>query len=210
MHECPKCRTASLRELAALGPHVGGGALPRCCNQCGGFWLKRDVVVPLHESGVLKELDASEITHKELDRKNGLCPEGHGILSRTKVAWDDPFYLERCSKCGGMWLDAGEWRRLTEEDLIEHLDDLFEPAWRRRLQREEGQVNLRETLTERLGDDLVGQLETLAASLATHRDASLALAFLRQTVRTHRRRHVRDSVDSYSKQLADDASNDER
>ncbi len=55
------------------------------------------------------------------DDKTGLCPEGHGIMVRAKIDVEDPFYLEKCTHCGGIWFDSGEWQQIAQHQLIESL-----------------------------------------------------------------------------------------
>src|SRR5690606_33012974 len=88
---------------------------PLRCARCKGFWIALDSVAALRESGALEELEQTVSQDQLSDKRTGLCPEGHGILSRTKASWRRPFYVERCRDCDGIWLDAGEWRRLGAE-----------------------------------------------------------------------------------------------
>lgn len=43
------------------------------------------------------------------------CPLGHGAL--TEVRHED-VVVDRCDKCGGVWLDAGELEQLTEREEV--------------------------------------------------------------------------------------------
>jgi Zn-finger nucleic acid-binding protein len=170
--------------------------VPLSCSRCGGVWLRRGALAALYRSGALEELGVLTRPRREDDLRTGLCPEGHGILTRAKVAWQDPYYIERCSKCAGLWLDAGEWKRLAAQNLIDDIDELWEPAWRRQLQREHSVAALRADLRERLGAELVEKLESVAHELASTPHANVALAFLREEVRAGRRRSVTSEVDS--------------
>jgi Zn-finger nucleic acid-binding protein len=185
---CPKCKTVELQALNSAAPFVGETALPLRCPRCRGFWVRGHSLSALHESGVIDELDETDVVRHEEDRRTGLCPEGHGILSRAKVAWHDPYYLERCSKCGGLWLDAGEWKRLVAENMIAHLDEIWAPSWRRELLRLEGESHERERLRERFGDELAEKLESLASSLASHPHRNVAIGFLMDVVKAARER----------------------
>jgi Zn-finger nucleic acid-binding protein len=150
------------------------------------MWLQRGALSALYQSGALEELGLLSRPRREEDRRTGLCPEGHGILTRAKVAWQDPYYVERCSKCGGLWLDSGELQRLIAQNLIDDIDELWQPAWRRQLQREQAAAALRGDLSDKLGPELVEKLESLAIDLASQPHANLALAFLREAIRAAR------------------------
>jgi ribosomal protein L37AE/L43A len=41
------------------------------------------------------------------------CPKCDGTL--TEIAFEE-VQIDRCGKCGGVWLDAGELERLTERE----------------------------------------------------------------------------------------------
>jgi Zn-finger nucleic acid-binding protein len=140
----------------------------------------------LHESGVIAELDQSDAIAKEADRRTGLCPEAHGILRRAKVAWTEPYFLERCSHCHGLWLDAGEWKRLVADNMISRLDELWAPSWRRELQRQQIERSERQRLREQFGEELTDKLELLARMLASHPRRNVAVGFLLDVLRKSR------------------------
>ncbi len=41
------------------------------------------------------------------------CPRCDGTLTETKV---DDVSIDRCDKCGGVWLDSGELEQLTKRE----------------------------------------------------------------------------------------------
>jgi len=130
---------------------------------------------------VLEALDATSPPHTEAHR-TGVCPEGHGIMTRARVAWDAPQHLERCNRCGGVWFDPGDFSLVVGEGLLDQLQDLWAPAWRRRLSEAEGQALLQADLGETFGPELAAKLQELAAALAKHPASAMALAYLRQRV----------------------------
>jgi Zn-finger nucleic acid-binding protein len=184
---CPKCKQPALGELSELAERITAEWLPRACTNCGGFWVVKGTAQVLLESGVASELAARPWKPVEGDRRTGLCPLGHGIMTRAKVAWDDPYYLERCSRCGGVWLDAGEWQRLEREALLLNLDDIWEPAWRKRLMQDEERSQLRSDLLAKLGPDLFEELESVVEQLSSHPHSDVALAFLNDRLRAARK-----------------------
>lgn len=195
MGHCPKCRNTQLLPLQLRTAAVELGAVPSTCPSCGGIWLQRGALTALYQSGALTELGVVSRPRRDTDRRTGLCPEGHGILTRAKGAWEQPYYLERCSKCGGLWLDEGEWQRLIDENLIDAIDELWEPAWRRQLQRRQSARALGEELRAKFGPELVNRLEQLASELAVAPHANLALAYLRESIRAGRRISTFDPPD---------------
>lgn len=130
------------------------------------------------------------------DRKNGMCPEGHGLMSRARVAFHRPYFIERCRTCDGLWLDAGEWTRLSAERLLDHLDDLWLPSWRARIQQEHAAASLQDDLRDKLGAELFDRLHLIAMELVRHPHGDVALAYVRQLIRNHRPRTKRTTSDS--------------
>jgi len=183
---CPKCRAPVLNTIQSAEGLHGLTRAPSRCARCKGFWIHLSSVDTLRESGVLETLD--EEPELETDTRTGLCPDGHGILARAKASWRRPFYVERCRHCDGIWLDAGEWRRLGGEHLLEHLGELWAPAWRARLEHEQSERALRDLLETRLGASLAERVEAMANELAAHPHGDLALAHLRELFRAKRPR----------------------
>lgn len=125
------------------------------------------------------------------DARTGLCPLGHGILIRARANTEPTFYLERCPHCHGIWFDNGEWNVLAEGHLLEHLEDLWDPAKKGRIpsknsmstktvevrvERKPPEEELRVRAKERLGVHMVEQLEVLGnllrrRSVETRREA---------------------------------------
>lgn len=190
MNHCPKCRAATLRPLQTASTIAGLAGLPQRCSRCRGFWVRLASIKALQESGVLTSVD-DNTERSEADRRTGLCPEGHGILARAKASWTRPFFVERCMVCSRIWLDAGEWKRLTAEHLIEHLDDLWLPTWRKQMQQQHSASRLQEIVVERLGPDLLRRIDELATELAAHEHPQLGMAVLREKFELKRPRRSR-------------------
>jgi Zn-finger nucleic acid-binding protein len=174
---CPKCKTSEL----VTPPGHQTQALR--CPTCRGTWLPRDEA-RLEVAGALLENDATLHPHLEADARTGLCPLGHGILIRARVELDDPFHVERCAECHGLWFDKGEWSKLAASRLLHNLDDLWDPAWRHRMRLERQHEAHRLTMEAELSPPVLELLETLANALKERspRVQSLALAYLREQI----------------------------
>jgi Zn-finger nucleic acid-binding protein len=189
MSSCPKCRSLPLNAVQSAAGLKGLTRTPLRCPRCRGFWISLSSVSALSESGALEALEEEAPPDEQADKRSGLCPDGHGILSRVKASWRRPFYVERCRACDGIWLDAGEWRRLGKEQLLSHLDELWAPAWRHKLQAEQSVEAVRELLHERLGPELSARISDLAHELAQHPQGDLAMAHMLEIFRAERPRH---------------------
>jgi Zn-finger nucleic acid-binding protein len=172
---CPKCDAGALLAL--------DGSIALCCAKCSGFWVpplgfeEPDIIASL------KERDRRPSQHLEQDHRTGPCPEGHGLLRRARVTNEDPYFLERCARCGGVWFDPGEWSRLAEADLLGDVTTLWSPAWREHLSEEQNRVSLEADLRHKLGVETFDLLETLAEKLSQQKLGGLALAYLRERLR---------------------------
>lgn len=184
---CPKCSSQNLSQVPQTAL-IGLGPAPLRCGACAGIWLLPETVQNLRTAGLLEALDSPNTSRREEDQRTGICPEGHGIMTRARVALDDPYFLERCSRCHGIWFDAGEWNRLATDQLLEHLDDLWSPSWRRKLMQAESEQQLATDLELAFGPDLHAKLDELASALSGRSDAGMALAYLRERILSGRRK----------------------
>lgn len=156
--QCPKCRDVELDSADGRASRL------LRCGRCGGTWFPQDEARLEAVAGLLSQ-DSTIRPASTQDQKTGLCPEGHGILIRAQVEVDEPFYLERCATCHGIWFDKGEWNRLAQSHLLEHLDRLWDPAWRFRFKRTEAEAERRSRLVKGLSEPIVEMIETLATAL---------------------------------------------
>ncbi len=174
---CPKCRDVELT-------HPEGRALRLLrCPKCRGTWMPKDEA-RLEAVGALLEGDSTIRPTDTGDGRTGLCPEGHGILIRARVEAEKGFFLERCPVCHGIWFDKGEWNALAQSHLLEHLDDLWDPAFRHRVRAEAGDEDYRAQLARDLGPKVLESLDVLATALQpmSARQQNAALAYLREKV----------------------------
>lgn len=100
------------------------------CPSCGGVWL---------DKGELEAIRSAAIDHKEtldaLDqlgtlepavRPNPLeCPRDHSRMSVHHHPQQHHIEFDSCTKCGGLFFDAGELSDLTEFTLGERLKALI-------------------------------------------------------------------------------------
>lgn len=131
----------------------------------------------------LKERDEIPKAALEQDHRTGPCPDGHGLLRRARVTNDNPFFVERCARCGGVWFDPGEWTWLASAGLLTDVTTLWSPAWREHLSEEQNRASLEADLRHKLGADTFEQLEKLADRLSELELSGLALAYLRERLR---------------------------
>ncbi len=177
---CPKCKESELTRGHV--PHeLAGDHEVLNCGRCHGTWLAQATAEQMVLAGAPLSLEDVESTPEDdADRRTGVCPHRHGIMLRARVHLSEPFYLERCPHCGGIWFDAGEWNRLAGSYLLEHLEDFWDPAWQQRMRKQLDHEDYEARLREELGDEVFGLLVKLAGELKDHPRRGRALAYLRQ------------------------------
>jgi len=181
---CPKCKEIELTS-GGVPEELSGEHEVLCCEGCHGTWLSKATAEQMVQAGdtvTLDDEDAAPPAADEADRRTGVCPHRHGIMLRARVHLPEPFYLERCPHCGGIWFDAGEWNRLAGSYLLEHLEDFWNPAWQKRMRERKDQQDYESRLREELGDETFELLASLAKALRGHPRRARALAYLRQEI----------------------------
>ena len=186
---CPKCASQLLVAVEGTRSKVGASALS--CPSCAGFWVPPEVVALPGIVELLRERDAHPKVAPNEDKRTGQCPDGHGLLRRARVTWENPYFLERCARCGGVWFDAGEWSRAAEDKLFANLSEVWSPAWRKQLSDEQSHASLEIDLRAKLGAELFGLLHAVANQLEAHEHRGVALAYL-----VERLKHPADFSDS--------------
>lgn len=170
--ECPKCKNSGLRKK--------GSDASAHCNKCGGMWLGGEELPNFIEK--YSEQHDDEVGSSVNDKRTGLCPSGHGILIRAKIEIDEPFYLEKCSACGGIWFDNGEWQRIVNHDLAHNLNELWCRSWQAKQRQEKSRNSYLEANKELLGDAVFDEIMRLSEKLKDHPEKGRAIALLQQEV----------------------------
>ena len=109
--KCPACQ-GPLREKSA-----GGMTLDTCYGGCGGIWF---------DQKELERVDARAATtlhtiwqspnYKVSPTDPRPCPRcANEILMRRWFSELEQIEIDQCTKCGGVWLDAGEFSRICAE-----------------------------------------------------------------------------------------------
>ncbi|MEZ4527879.1 MAG: zf-TFIIB domain-containing protein [Desulfobacterales bacterium] len=141
--------------------------LPLSCARCGGMWMMPEEIEACLKSG-FKTVHSPEEGKVTEDHATGLCPNGHGIMTRAKVDLEPPFFLEKCPHCNGIWFDKGEWNRLAETDMISHLFDFWSNSWKKEQQEIKTRKRLEDMQKERFGIQLHEQILQLAGKANNH------------------------------------------
>lgn len=170
--QCPKCLHHELTKQSYNSPHI--------CKACGGIWLHVEVGSDL--AAISIEPMDPEADLNNHDDKTGLCPAGHGIMIRAKVDIDEPFYLEKCTACGGIWFDKGEWLRIAESNLALSLSNIWSKSWQRKQGKDKGRAYFLELNQKLLGNQIFNSIMALAKALKDHPQKNRAIALLQHEI----------------------------
>ena len=157
------------------------GIVVHRCLQSGGLYITlQDYWGWLKEQPErLAHLPASEMDDSviEAEAKVKLCPETGTIMMRCKVGNGFDFYIDR-SKTGGIWLDVGEWEALKSRQFHDELHLIFTEPWQQKIRDWEEAQLTQKLLNEKLGTELLTELDALKAVLANHPEKAYAIAYL--------------------------------
>ncbi len=168
---CPKCKTTELKKPNLNSPYF--------CKECKGMWLSNN------ENSNLTDITFENIevdSTSENDDKTGLCPSGHGIMIRAKVDIDEPFYLEKCTACGGIWFDKGEWQRIAENSLSDNLSNIWSKSWQKKQSEVKNRKSFLEMNQKLLGEEIFNNIINISKKLKDHSDKDRAIALLQQEI----------------------------
>ena len=101
--QCPKCKSVDLRGVTVKKT----GVRVDSCRQCKGVWFDAEELESLLDVAA-KELEIPLNAEKSVSSSCPRCgkPLFHFQYPQTYV------YVDMCKKCGGLWLDAGEFNEV--------------------------------------------------------------------------------------------------
>ncbi|MGN6642677.1 MAG: zf-TFIIB domain-containing protein [Verrucomicrobiota bacterium] len=109
--KCPACKNP-LREKSA-----GDMTLDVCYGGCGGIWFDAAELerVSARAATTLHSIWQVPVNSVKLTEPR-LCPRcPEQVLERKWFSELKQVEIDQCAKCGGIWLDAGEFSRIYQE-----------------------------------------------------------------------------------------------
>lgn len=136
------------------------------------------------------------------DGQAGLCPECGTYLSRTKVSIKTPFYIERCTSCGGIWLDSSEeWKILESLGLHTKIHEMFSSRWQAKMRQHQQEMVSRQNVIDKLGEEIANYVFELTEILENHPHGDCAATYMLRRFETKRKElNGNSSLESLSNQ----------
>jgi Zn-finger nucleic acid-binding protein len=117
---CPKCKAEM--ELVT----VEGVTVDRCGN-CKGIWFDAGEQQALKDRKAVEAVDTGDAAvGKKMDKIHDIrCPRCDVPMIRMVEADRELIDYEACTKCFGVFLDAGEFKHMKDLRISEYLKGLF-------------------------------------------------------------------------------------
>lgn len=125
--QCPSC-DQTLRTMTYEGIRI------ETCDGCGGEWLDSEElkhIVQAREARFSPEerqaiAQATGIKGVKLERvdRDLRCPKCGGTTDAVNYGGDTGIIIDRCTSCGGFWLDAKEMEKIQQ--VVEGWEDGLE------------------------------------------------------------------------------------
>ena len=128
---CPVCPPKTVLRRYPLE----AGLLSWHCTACNGQWISHVSWLTWMESGGAQAVE-TEVTEPTNDSpKAKICRDCGRLMLRYAAGEDPRFMIDRCSGCGGVWLDQNEWEALKKLGLVNTLPVIFSDSWQIALRR---------------------------------------------------------------------------
>ncbi len=184
--QCPKEKSVDLVDAGALP----NGPAHHSCPSCRGSWISGEDYGAWRQE---QPADIREAAPKILpssspaslyDNQATFCPGCGHYLARVRIGQPQPFFIERCKNCKGVWCDAGEWDTLAAASLHGAIDSFFSEAWQAQVKALQYQHRERQATIDKLGEDLAHRLFDLAQALEDHPNGEFGVAYLMRRFET--------------------------
>lgn len=158
------------------------------CPSTGGHWVPAPCYWQWHsqlppqlkqiQEKPIEKIHPPDIEH-QIERSAMLCPESNCLLVRYKVGGLGIF-IDRSPISGGIWLDAGEWSLLKENNIHASLHQIFTSSYQKRVLKEEAREALLHKFYTDVGEDVAEELTNLAEWLKEHPKRRRIIAWLHE------------------------------
>ncbi|WP_373540550.1 zf-TFIIB domain-containing protein [Chamaesiphon sp.] len=185
--DCPKCRSELVNGI------LSDLLLTKHCRECAGDWISghnyqvwrsQRPHTPSNPA-VLAQNYHLPYNPSPLDAKTAPCPDCARMMARGKISLKQPFYLEHCLTCGGIWCDRGEWAVLEQLKLDTNIAQIFSSVWQAQVRASHLHELERQAVIDKVGVEMAQRVFDLTDLLTKHPNGDFAAAYLmRQFERT--------------------------
>lgn len=117
--QCPKCH-------GVMAPKTYHGERLHRCDRCGGIFITPEVLTHMKSTWMSEALDTGDPREGKAydDMGQIVCPACDAPMSDESDAEQSHIWFEQCSRCHGIYLDAGEFSDLKYNTLLDRVRDL--------------------------------------------------------------------------------------
>jgi len=98
------------------------------CEQCGGLWfdnMEADRLLKMKGSAKTIDTGDSKVGVKQNEVGKVECPRCHTQMIRMVDLEQHHIWYESCTVCYGKFFDAGEFKDLQDQSIMDFFRDLF-------------------------------------------------------------------------------------
>jgi Zn-finger nucleic acid-binding protein len=177
---CPVCKNISLQNK-----DLGENLTAQACQHCEGLWIPSSQYWQWSQTHPAKPdteptPQITSIPAQDSVRPK-LCPECGHFLTRKKVGHGVAFSLERCTSCGGIWLDKNEWETLRSRNLHTRIHFIFSDSWQKQVQQQENREIHEKRIEQIIGRDDYKKLQSVAGWIHSHPQKATILSYIIET-----------------------------
>ncbi len=115
---CPKCQSIDLLKVKEKGVELD------YCEQCGGIWFDRGELEKMTSMAVdlsFDQMRSEFTTDRCIDFMEANCPVCETPMEKVPKEKVANMTIDQCYKCRGIWLDGGEFAKISQALLLEKI-----------------------------------------------------------------------------------------
>jgi Zn-finger nucleic acid-binding protein len=177
---CPACKISNSNPPKLERSELERGLFCMKCPACEGAFLEHEAYFEWAQTKMEITLveDANfEVKPSKETRGAKFCPACQTYLVKYDVGRNIAFSIDRCGKCGGIWLDGNEWAALKREKLQYDLHRIFSTDWQSNVRAQEHSRALQDIWREQFGADY-DELMRIKGWIDGHAKSAEIYAFL--------------------------------
>ena len=117
---CPKCNNV-------MEPKTFGTVKVDQCTTCKGLWFDMGEIDELRKYAGSDLVDSGDpaLGKKFADIRKIDCPKCHTHMIKMVDANQPHIHFESCTSCFGIFLDAGEYSDMIDDNILDRIHDFW-------------------------------------------------------------------------------------